>query len=148
MSHEERNTLTEILTNLIIIALFITLLTAGDAQGRFDGADGLRNWAIVVLQLIAASIGVGIVLAIGMAIVWRSITDGAANLMRDERDRAIAGIGWRVRAVVMGAGVVAGVIALALDMPAIWALNLILASCALGDTAGNLAKLYVYRRGF
>jgi hypothetical protein len=147
MSHEERNTLTETLANMIIIAVFVWLLSAGHAQGRFDGPAAVQIWSIMVLQLIGLSIVIGIVAAIVMAVVWRSLTGETANLMRDERDKAIAGIGWRIRAVVMGAGVVVAVIALALEQPVITALNLILAGCALGDTAGNLAKLYAYRRG-
>lgn len=147
MSHEERNVLTEILANAIIIALFLWFLVAGHAAGRFDGPDGVQVWAVLVLKLIGVSIVIGIVLAVVMAIVWQVVTGEKPDLTRDERDRAISGIGWKVQGIVTAIGVVGAVGMLALGHEVVAAMNLILAGCALGDTGGNLAKLYAYRRG-
>ena len=47
----------------------------------------------------------------------------------------------------MAFGIVGAIGALAFGHGIIMAMNLILAFWAVGDTAGNLAKLYVYRRG-
>jgi heme/copper-type cytochrome/quinol oxidase subunit 2 len=147
MSHEERNVVTEILANAVIIGLFLWFLVAGHAAGRFDGPDGVQVWAVLVLKLIGLSIVTGIVLAILMAIVWRVVTGEKPDLTRDERDRAISGIGWKVQGIATAIGVVGAVGALALGYPVITAMNLILAGCAFGDTGGNLAKLRAYRRG-
>lgn len=147
MSHDERNVLTEILANAIIIGLFLWFLVAGHAAGRFDGPEGVQIWAVLVLKLIGASITIGIVLAIAMAIFWRVVTGEKPDLTRDERDRAISGIGWKVQGIVTAIGVIGAVGALALGHEIITAMNLILASCALGDTGGNLAKFHAYRRG-
>lgn len=147
MSHEERNVLTEILANAIIIGLFLWYLVAGHAAGQFDGPDGVQVWAMLVLRLMGASIVIGIVLVIVMAIVCRVVTGEKSDLVRDERDRAISGIRWTVQGIIMALGIVGAVGALALGQQIITAMNLILAVWALGDTAGNLAKLYVYRRG-
>lgn len=147
MSHEERNVLTEILANAIIIGLFLWFLVNGQATGRFDGPDGLQVWAVLVLKLIATSIVIGIILAIVMSILWRAVTGETADLTRDERDRAISGIGWKVQGLATAFGIVGAICALALGQSMITAMNLILAGCAFGDTAGNLAKLYAYRRG-
>ncbi|WP_209428284.1 hypothetical protein [Pararhodobacter sp. SW119] len=147
MSHEERNVLTEILANAIIIGLFLWFLVAGHSAGRFDGPDGVQVWAVLVLKLIGASIAIGIVLAIVMAILWQVVTGEKTELTRDERDRAISGIGWKVSMLGSAAGFVGGIVALALGASIILALNLMLAGCALGDTGGNLAKLHAYRRG-
>jgi len=147
MSHEERNVLTEILANAIIIALFLWFLVAGHAAGRFDGPDGVQAWAVLVIKLIGASIMIGIVLAISMAIVWQMVTGEGSALQRDERDRAISGIGWKVQGIATAIGIVGAVGMLALGQEVVAALNLILAGCAFGDTGGNLAKLYAYRRG-
>lgn len=147
MSHEERNVLTEILANAIIIGLFLWFLVTGHAAGRFDGPDGVQVWAVLVLKLMGVSIVIGIVLVIVIAIVFRLVTGEKPDLARDERDRAISGIRWTVQGIVMATGIVGAVGALALGYEIITAMNLILAFWALGDTAGNLAKLHVYRRG-
>jgi hypothetical protein len=59
MSHEERNVVTEILANAVIIGLFLWFLVAGQAAGRFDGPDGVQVWAVLVLKLIGVSIVIG-----------------------------------------------------------------------------------------
>ncbi|MCC5955170.1 MAG: hypothetical protein JJU07_03635 [Natronohydrobacter sp.] len=147
MSHEERNVITEILANAVIIGLFVWFLVAGQATGRFDGPDGVQVWAVLVLKLIGVSIVMGIVLAIMMAIFWRILTGEKPDLTRDERDRAISGLGWKVSMLGTAVGFVGGIIALALGWSVIAGLNLMLAGCAFGDTAGNLAKFHAYRRG-
>jgi heme/copper-type cytochrome/quinol oxidase subunit 2 len=147
MSHEERNVLTELLTNLIIIALFVVVLLRGTLAGDFDGPQGPQVWAVVVLKLIGASIAIGIVLAVLSAIIWHIVTGERSTLTRDERDRAIAGTGWRWAMIGSAIGFVGGIIALALGQGVIFALNLMLAGCALGDTFGNMAKFRAYRLG-
>jgi hypothetical protein len=147
MSHEERNVVTEIIANAMIIALFLWFLMTGHAAGRFDGADGVQAWASLVLRLIGASIALGIVLAIAMGIFWHVLTGEKPDLTRDERDRAISGLGWKWTTLGSAAGFVGGIVALAMGGSVITGLNLMLAGCALGDTGGNLAKLHAYRRG-
>ncbi|MFN3954773.1 MAG: hypothetical protein ACK4LQ_09990 [Pararhodobacter sp.] len=147
MSHEERNVLTEILANAIIIGMFLWFLAAGHAAGRFDGPDGVQLWARLVLKLMVAGIVMGIILAVVMAIIWRIVTGETSELTRDERDRAISGIGWKVSMIGSAIGFVGGIATLAYGANVIFALNLMLAGCAFGDTGGNLAKLYAYRRG-
>jgi MFS family permease len=148
MSHEERNVLTELLTNAIIIALFIFFLLRATSAGDFAGPDGPQLWAVLVLKLIGVAIGVGILLAILSAIIWHAVTGERATLERDERDRAIAGIGWRWAMIGTAIGFVAGIVALATGQGVIFALNLMLAGCALGDTGGNFAKFRAYRQGY
>lgn len=131
----------------MIIGSFLWYLVPGNAAGQFDGSDGVQVWAVLVLRLMGASIVIGIVLVIVMAIVIRVVTGEKPDLARDERDRAISGIRWTVQGIVMAIGMVEAVGALALGQEIITAMNLILSVWALGDTAGNLAKLYVYRRG-
>ena len=147
MSHDERNVLTELLTNLVIITLFVLVLFRGTMAGSFDGPQGPQVWAVVVLKLIGVSIVVGIVLAVLSAILWHIITGERSALTKDERDRAIAGIGWRWAMIGSAIGFVGGIIALAMGQGVIFALNLMLAGCALGDTFGNIAKFRAYRLG-
>lgn len=147
MSHEERNVVTEILANAVIIGLFVWFLVAGQAAARFDGPDGVQVWAVLVLKLIGVAIVMGIALAILMAIFWRLVTGESPDLTRDERDRAISGLGWKVSMIGTAVGFVGAIVALALGSSVILGLNLMLAGCAIGDTAGNLAKFHAYRRG-
>lgn len=148
MSHEERNVVTELLTSLVVILAFVWILWAAQARGAFTGPDAAQVWAILTLKLIAASIGIGIVFAVVMAVVWRVVTGETPQILRDERDRAIAGLGWRFTAIGMATGFVLGIAALGFGWSIITTLNLMLAGCAVGDFLGNLAKFHAYRRGF
>lgn len=147
MSDEESNVLTEILANALIIGLFLWFLVAGQAAGHFVGPAGVQVQAVLVLKLIGVSTLMGIALAILMAIIWQVITGERPDLTRAERDRAISGPGWKLSMIGTAAGFVGGIVALASGSGVILGLNLMLAGCAFGAAAGNLAKFRACRRG-
>lgn len=147
MSFEERNTAVAIVTNLVVVALFVWRLSAMAGEGAFSGPDALAVWARAVLWLIAAAIGIGIGLTILFAILHRMLARGAdTDGIVDERDRGIGHWGARVTLAVASAVFVGGLVALAAGWPALAALNLMLAGFAAGDMAGNLVKAVLYRR--
>lgn len=147
MSFAERTIWAEITSTLAVIALFVWLILRAQATGRFDGPDGLMLWARQVLWMIPAGILVAILVSVVMAIGYRIVTGEDPDELTDERDRAIAGFGWQVTTIAASAGFVAALAALALGASTFAALNGMLAAFALGDTAGNLAKLIRYRLG-
>jgi len=147
MSFSERNIITELLSNAVILVLFIRTLTARHATGAFDGPDGMMIWARMVLWMIPAAIVAGIVVTLLFTAAHRLITGEPHDTLMDERDRLIAGLGWKVTMIVTATGFVACLGALAAGLAVFIVLNLMLASFAAGDTAGNLAKFFAYRRG-
>lgn len=148
MSFAERTIWAEIVSTLTVIAIFVWLLLAAQAAGRFDGPDGPMLWARQVLWMIPVGIVVAIGVSVVMAIGYRLATGENPDDLTDERDRQIKAIGWKVTAGAMSAGFIAALIALALGAPLMAGLNGMLASFALGDTMGNLAKLARYRMGY
>lgn len=146
MSFSERTVWAELLASLTIVALVVWYIATRHATGAFDGPEGLQLWARTVLVLIAASIVVAILVSILFAIGYRIVTGEDPDDLVDERDRQIAGLGWKVSMIATGAGFVAALVALAAGLSAFGALNAMLASCALGDLSGNIAKLIRYRQ--
>lgn len=147
MSFAERTIWAEIVSSLAVIALFVWLILRAHAEGRFLGPDAPMLWARQVLWMIPVGIVVAIGVSVAMAIGYRLVTGEDPDDLTDERDRQIKAVGWKVTAGAMSAGFLAALAALALGAPLMAGLNGMLASFALGDTMGNLAKLARYRQG-
>ncbi|WP_309663533.1 hypothetical protein [Tabrizicola sp.] len=149
MSFEERNTVSGILISVISWGIMITVLARNAATGLYDGPDGPMLWARSVLWLILICIGIGIAMTILFTICYAIVTgDKRPTMLRDERDDLIGLRGIQVTLIVISIGIVAAIAALAYGLPILVALNMILAACALGDLAGMVTKLVLYRRGF
>ena len=147
MSFAERSIVAELLTFVSVISLFAWILTSRHAAGLFDGPQGLMHWARTVLWMIP----VGIVVAIITTLLWeagyRLVTRDGADELTDERDRLIAGFGWKVTSITASTGFLLALGALALGYSVLVTLNLMLVAFALSDLTGNLAKLLRYRLG-
>ncbi len=147
MSFSERSIIAELVSSLLVVALFVWLIAGRHAQGAFDGPDGLMLWARQVLWMIPAGIGVSLLVTLLLAALYHATTRAAFDDLVDERDRMIAGFGWRVTAIAISTGFVGALAALAWGLPVFVALNLMLGAFALGDISGNVAKLLRYRLG-
>ncbi|WP_127103897.1 hypothetical protein [Pararhodobacter zhoushanensis] len=147
MSFTQRSIIAELVSSLIVVALFAWLITTRHAAGAFDGPEGLTQWARQVLWMIPASIAVSIVVTVLLAVAYHATTRAKFDDLVDERDRMITGWGWKVTAIVISAGFVAALAALAWGASAFLALNLMLGAFALGDLSGNAAKLLRYGLG-
>jgi hypothetical protein len=148
MSFSERSIVAELVTSLIVIALFTWLLVSRMEAGAFDGPEGLQAWARQVLWMIPVGIGTGIGVTLLLAMAHHASAREAFDGLVDERDRLITLWGWKVTAITVSAGFIAALGALAWGLTPLFAMNLMLASFALGDVAGNLAKMLRYRRGY
>jgi hypothetical protein len=149
MSFEERNTVAGILISLISWGVMITVLARNTASGLYAGPDGPMLWARSVIWLILICIGIGIAMTIVFTIAYAIVTgDKRPTTLKDERDGVIGLRGTQATLIVMSIGIVASIATLAYGLPVLVMLNMVLAACALGDLAGTLTKLALYRRGF
>jgi hypothetical protein len=147
-SFEERNAAVGILISLISWGLMVSVLSSRHAAGVFDGADGPMLWARTVCWLIVVCIAIGIALTVLATVLYVAITgEKSPAFEKDERDNQIGLRGLQVTLVIMSMGIVGAIGALAWGVTVLTALNLILVACALGDMAGTLVKLFLYRRG-
>jgi hypothetical protein len=149
MSFEERNAVTGILVCFVTWTIMLIIVLQKSAAGVFDGSAGLEQWARTVLWLILIGIGVCSVLVILFNIGYAMVTgEKKADFRRDERDALIGLRGTQATLTVMIAGFFAAIAALAIGFSILFALNMILAACALSSLASDVTKLVFYRRGF
>ena len=146
MSFEERNTFTAILTDLLVIGLFVWQITTRTADGAFDGPDGFAAWARLVLVMIGVSILASIVLTLAITLAFRLIRgEGMPPHLVDERDHSIRLRGTQVTLLLASPVFVGAIAALALGAGLFLTLNLMLSAFAVGTIAGSLIRFALQR---
>ncbi|MFA9231278.1 MAG: hypothetical protein ACEQSU_11105 [Microgenomates group bacterium] len=149
MSFEERNAVSGILVGFVSWGIMLWVLGQNSAAGVYSGALGPMLWARAVLWLIAIGIAMAIVTTILFNIAYAVITkERKPDFLSDERDILIGLRGMQATLIVISAGLVGAITALAFGASVLTALNMIIACCALSSFASELTKLFLYRRGF
>lgn len=148
MSHEERNTVAQLLAGLMINIYVIVKLRNMFADGRLAGDETIQVWAQAMLWVIP--IGIAAVIATTILFnIAHAIATGTEkpSFLTDERDHAISGFGMQVTMVVTSIGVIGMVIALAMGVQTLKALIGMWFAFAAGSLLGDIGKLIRYRGG-
>ncbi len=146
MSFEERNALIAIVTDLLVITLFVWQITTQSAAGAFDGPDAYSAWARLVLTMIVVSILASILATILINIALRLITgQKMPPHLVDERDRQIRLCGAQVTLLLTSGVFLGGVGLLAANFSLFAVLNVMLSAFAVGTLTGSLTKLALQR---
>ena len=120
MSFEERNSLIGIVTDLLVIGLFVWQITTQTAAGAFDGPDAYAAWARLVLTMIVVSIAASIVVTIRLR-------------------------GAQVTLLLTSGVFLGGVGLLAANFSLFAVLNVMLSAFAVGTVTGSFTKLALQR---
>lgn len=148
MSFEERNTVIYLFVSLLVAGIFGTRIWEGTVDGRFDGAQGLVDWARTVLWMVPVAIGLTIAAVIIGQIIYAIATgDRDPNTDSDERDHEVSARAARFTMVIFSMGWLGAIVMLASAYTTLAALNLMLFAGWFSDVIGNLVKLRIYRHG-
>ena len=147
MSSGEREAVTGLITMLIVLALFLWRISGQAGAGLFDGPDALQTWARSVLVLVAWSIGIAILVAIGFHILYAVLTGEKPDERRDERDRDIDRSALIWAWYLLSFGLLGVIVDVALGASGLRAMNLVLALCMLSEFFKDGMKIWLYRRG-
>ena len=150
MSHEEKNTVLQIIIGIVINIWIILKVRELYASGIMDGPDAIQRWAETMFWIILIAIGAGIILAIVGTVLFsilEAIFLGEAdnNFISDERDKMIANTGNKITIGFTGAGFIALIAGIKFGYAPIDCLILLMFSYSLGGLVGELAKLARYR---
>ncbi len=147
MSHEERNTIVGVISNLLVNSYFIWRVHMMFVDGTSVAPDGVMIWAREVIWVIPGGIILTIVMVILANILWAIFTgETKPSFLVDERDRGIQINGMATTMVVTVLGFLASIAALAYGISNFIAFNIVFFSLALGSLSGDLSKLWLYRR--
>ena len=150
MSHEEKNTVLQIIIGIAINIWIIIKVRALYASGVMDSPDAIQTWAETMFWVIIIAIGAGIIIAIIgtvlFAIIETVITgESDHNFISDERDKMIAPTGNKITIGFTGAGFIALISGIKFGYAPIDCLVVLMFCFSLGGLFGEFTKLVRYR---
>ena len=150
MSHEEKNTILQIVIGTSINIWLIFEIRQLYSNGLMDGPTAIQTWAETVFWVIVISIVAGIVLTVVGTVIFSVIEkvifgEADYNFIMDERDKAIASTGDKITLSIIGAGFVILILGLKFGYEIIDCLILLMFCFSFGGLLGEIAKLTRYR---
>ena len=143
MSNQERATVIQLFTSLLVNTYAIVMVGRLYSSGALAAEDAVIVWARAVVWVIPAAIGLTVVLNIA----FRLADKDRAPQVVDERDRQFQLRGMATMVVFIALGYIAMLIGLAIGWPTILGLNILFFAIAFGDLIGTLVRLGSYRIG-
>ena len=150
MSHEEKNTILQIIIGAAINIWLILEIRQLYSNGLMDGPAAIQTWAETVFWIIIIAIVAGIGLTVIGTVIFSAIEkvilgEADYNFISDERDKAIASTGDKITLSIIGAGFIVLILGLKFGYEPIDCLVLLMFCFSLGGLAGEVAKLARYR---
>lgn len=150
MSHEEKNTVLQIIIGIAVNIWVIMKVRGLYASGLMDGPDAIQIWAETMFWVIIYAVIGGIILAIIGSILFAMIEaavtgEADQNFITDERDRMIANIGNKVTVGFTGLGFIVLIAGIKFGYQPIDCLVILMFSFSLGGLFGELVKFARYR---
>jgi len=133
MSHEEKNTILQIVIGAAINIWLILEIKRLYSEGFMEGPTAIQIWAETVIWIVIEKVILG---------------EADYNFISDERDKAIASTGDKVTLSIIGAGFIILILGLKFGYKPIDCLILLMFCFSLGGLAGEIAKLARYRMSF
>ena len=153
MSHEEKNTILQIVIGAAINIWLIFEIKQLYSEGFMEGPTAIQIWAETVFWIIIIAIVAGISLTIMGTIIFSVIEkvifgEADYSFISDERDKAIASTGDKITLSIIGAGFIVLILGLKFGYEPINCLILLMFCFSFGGLAGEVAKLARYRMSF
>ena len=150
MSHEEKNTILQIIIGAAINIWLILEIRQLYSNGLMDGPAAIQTWAETVFWIIIIAIVAGIGLTVIGTVIFSVIEkvilgEADYNFISDERDKAISSTGDKITLSIIGAGFMVLILGLKFGYEPIDCLILLMFCFSLGGLAGEVAKLARYR---
>lgn len=150
MSHEEKNTLLQIIIGVIINIWIVIEVRNLYINGLMDNPNSIQIWAETIFWIVIFSIFIGIFLSVFGTIVFsilETLIIGEAdnNFIADERDKMIASTGHKITIFFSGAGFIILIVGLKYGYEIVDCLVVLMFCFSLGGLLGEFAKLTRYR---
>ena len=150
MSHEEKNTVLQIIIGIAVNIWVITRIRALYASGAMDQPDAIQVWAESMFWVIIFAIVGGIIAAIIGTIIFAMIEaavtgEADQNFITDERDKMIANTGNKITVGFTGLGFIVLIAGIKFGYEPVDCLVVLMFCFSLGGLAGELVKFARYR---
>jgi hypothetical protein len=149
MSSQLINITVGLVSHLLVLVFYLVSLYRMYQEGGLVSSKVFILWAIVIVAIILLNI-VGNILTYIVLSIIRAIKTGKADEERflvDERDKQIELKGVRVSYYSFSIGVLISMLTFVLGQPPLVMFSLLILSGILAEITGDIAQLYLYRRG-
>ncbi len=147
MSYQERQNIVNMISGLLITAIYAWIIYQLQVQGRIDLTEDYKAWGIVFLIFIGVSIVARIIILIIFHIINAIAKRDEEIPAEDERDKLIKLKSTRNSYVVFGSGFTMSIIALAVGMPVYWMFIAFVITGLISEIVDNSSQIYYYRKG-
>ena len=150
MSHEEKNTILQIIIGAAINIWLILEIRKLYSNGSMDGPAAIQTWAETVFWVIVISILAGIALTVVSTVIFSVIEkvifgEADYNFIMDERDKTIASSGDKITLSIIGSGFFILILGLKFEYEIMDCLVLLMFCFSFGGLIGEIVKLARYR---
>lgn len=152
MSFQERRSLYNLVSSIIISVVFFIIINSMYNNGRFDTENMVKFWSLILLIYIGFSIVSRIILIIIHRILGeiRDEITGEKNDDRDivdERDKLIELKSDRISSIVFMFAIIIGAVTQVMDYPVGGFFLSIMIGGFIGEQISYIAQIMYYRRG-
>lgn len=148
MSFHERRSIVNIISTVLITALYSALMIQHFPAGDPFSPVVFRFWGGFFLILVPVSIVARILIYIGFYIANAIATREEEPAIEDERDDLIELKATRYAQYVFAAGFFLAMVSLVVDLPPSLMFIILLISGLVSEMVSEIAQFYFYRRGF
>jgi hypothetical protein len=150
MSFHQRTVTVSLVIFSLILGLVVIRVVKMIQTDTFTMENVVQLWGIVLVLAVIGTIVATILTQIGSGIVQAARTGEEPKLddIQDERDKIIDLRGTRVTYLVTSLGGFFAMLTFVLGQSPLVMFSLLLLFGVLGQVVGDLARLYLYRRGF
>jgi hypothetical protein len=147
MSYQEKQNIVNILSGLLITAIYGIIIYQRHIDGIFDLTEDYREWGIIFLIFIGVSIVARIIIQIIFHIINAIATREQDVPVTDERDKLIRLKSTRNSYYVIITGFMSSIFGLSLGMPVFWIFIIFVGSGLLSEIMDNGSQIFYYRKG-
>lgn len=150
MSFQQKNIIVTLTNFSLILFIFVFRVVQMLLTDTFTERNVFWLWAIVIALAVLMTIFATIMTHIFSAVLEAILTQAEPEIegLQDERDRIIDLRGTRVTYSVYSLGVFVAMLTYALDQPPLVMFTLLILAGIVGQIAGDIFQLHLYRRGF
>ena len=148
MSYQEKRSLVNLVSTILITALYAAYMMQRYPAGNAYSPEVFRFWGSFFLILIPVSIVARIVIYIIFHIINAVTTREEEPPITDERDRLIELKSGQMSLYVFTAGFVLAMVSLVADMPPSVMFIILICAGVVSEMLSDITQFYFYRRGF
>ena len=147
MSYQEKQSIVNITSGLLITVIYAIIVYQRHLQGRFDLTEDFARWGVLFLIFIGVSVAARIIIYIIFHIINAIATREEDIPVEDERDKLVKLKATRNSHYIFSGGFVLAILGLSLGMPVYGIFIAFIISALLSEIVENVSQIYYYRKG-